>query len=261
VAHPGRHIATARRSANGGGRRGREHAGWTRLEKSVGVLVNLATLALALFAWVSIKQVNSEQNITEQGQITDRYNAAVENIGNASLDVRLGGIYALQRIMQDSPRDQPTVVSVLSAYIRTHAPQPKSLKVAPDIPLSDVDAALRVLGGRNVSHDGSTRVDLYDTYLSGANLDDMNLSDAVLSKSDLSGTQMTKMKLSHANLSGVNLNNANLSDTDLSGANLNGAYLVDADLSGANLSGADLVNANLGGADLRGANLSGAKRH
>lgn len=38
--------------------------------------------------------------------------------------MRLGGIYALQRIMQDSVRDHSTVVSVLAAYVRQHAPSP-----------------------------------------------------------------------------------------------------------------------------------------
>ncbi len=44
-----------------------------------------------------------ELAVTREGQITDRYTAAVTNLGDSAMDVRLGGIYALQRIMQDSP--------------------------------------------------------------------------------------------------------------------------------------------------------------
>ena len=33
--------------------------------------------------------------VTEQGQITDRYTKAIEQLGSDKLDVRLGGIYAL----------------------------------------------------------------------------------------------------------------------------------------------------------------------
>jgi len=36
--------------------------------------------------------------LTEQGQITDRYTKAVEQLGSDKLDVRIGGIYALERI-------------------------------------------------------------------------------------------------------------------------------------------------------------------
>jgi hypothetical protein len=42
-----------------------------------------------------------------------RFNTAITNLGSSSIAVRLGGIYALQRLMQDSPRDQPAVVAVL----------------------------------------------------------------------------------------------------------------------------------------------------
>jgi hypothetical protein len=51
--------------------------------------------------------------LTQQGQITDRYSKAVEQLGDDKLDVRLGGIYALERIAIDSRRDHPTIVAVL----------------------------------------------------------------------------------------------------------------------------------------------------
>ena len=88
------------------------------------MLPGLAALVALLFTWMSVGQTNKDLQISEQGQITTRFNAAITNLGSASLDVRLGGIYALQRIMQDSSRDQRTVVSVLSAFVRRHAPVP-----------------------------------------------------------------------------------------------------------------------------------------
>lgn len=90
------------------------------------MLPGLAALVALLFTWMSVGQTNKDLRIAEQGQITTRFNAAITNLGSESLDVRLGGIYALQRIMQDSSRDQPTVVSVLSAFVRQHAPVPVS---------------------------------------------------------------------------------------------------------------------------------------
>jgi len=62
---------------------------------------------------------NQEQfTLTRQGQITDRYTKAIEQLGSDKLDVRLGGIYALERIAKDSERDHPTVVEVLGAFVR-----------------------------------------------------------------------------------------------------------------------------------------------
>ncbi|MFE5191612.1 hypothetical protein [Streptomyces sp. NPDC056628] len=81
----------------------------------------LGTLAVIVFTWLSIQQVDNDQALTREGQVTDRYSAAVANLGADSMDVRLGGIYALQRIMEDSPRDQPSMVAVLSTYVRNHA--------------------------------------------------------------------------------------------------------------------------------------------
>jgi hypothetical protein len=82
-------------------------------------LPGLAALIALIFTWQSINATtdatNRQLQVTGQGQVTDRYNAAITNLGDSSVDVRLGGIYALQRIMQDSPRDQTTVVAVLCA--------------------------------------------------------------------------------------------------------------------------------------------------
>ena len=51
--------------------------------------------------------------LTEQGQVTDRYTKAIEQLGSDKLDVRIGGIYALERVARDSARDHPTVMEVL----------------------------------------------------------------------------------------------------------------------------------------------------
>src|SRR6476620_4682083 len=61
---------------------------------------------------------NAQLRINEEGQITDRFNAAITNLGSSSIAIRMGGIYALQSIMQDSYREQSAVVEVLSAFIR-----------------------------------------------------------------------------------------------------------------------------------------------
>src|SRR5262249_1962744 len=56
--------------------------------------------------------------LTEQGQVTDRYTKAIEPLGSDRLDVCIGGIYTLERIAYDPPRDHPTVMEVLAAFVR-----------------------------------------------------------------------------------------------------------------------------------------------
>ena len=52
---------------------------------------------------------------------------AIDQLGHAHLDVRLGGIYAIERIARDSPADRAAIGEVLTAFIRSHAPWPPSL--------------------------------------------------------------------------------------------------------------------------------------
>jgi len=232
--------------------------------------------------------------LTQQGQITDRYTKAIEQLGSEKLDVRLGGIYALERIATDSQRDHPTVVEVLSAFVREHSRdmltaltallqgqsepaevrQP-SLDLSGDPlpkPRTDVQAALTVLG-RLPQQSGVSRGDLYGAFLagavligadlSGADLDGANLSGAVLHYVDLDGALLRTADLSYAQgyrakLSAAHLDGAHLSGARLDEAKLSHARLEGADLSGARLQGADLSGARLDEADLSGAQLARA---
>jgi uncharacterized protein YjbI with pentapeptide repeats len=245
----------------------------------VTALPGLAAAIALILTWLSINatinasnhQLNATSHqlqITEQGQLTDRYTAAITNLGSPSVDVRLGGIYALQRIMQDSSRDQPTVVAVLCAFVRDHANAATATSAHPSVPPNeslvsggpptDIQAALTVVGARDTARDGSTTV--------------VDFAHADLANADLSGARLSRADLSGANLSGAHLFRADLSDANLFGTDLSGADLlpvgsngtiristsVTVDLSGAELSDARLSSADLSGADLSGANLSGA---
>jgi hypothetical protein len=187
--------------------------------------------------------------LTEQGQVTNRYTEAIGQLGSGKLDVRIGGIYALERVTHDSARDHPTVMEVLTAFVREHSgeqwppgPDPPERMTRPD-----VQAALTVIGRRNLTYDRQ-RVDLDTATLTGA-----TLSDAALS-----GANFTRADLTRANLTRANLTSAHLSRANLTGAHLAGALLKFADLRHADLTGAILIEAHLSFADLTGADLTGA---
>ena len=59
-----------------------------------GLIAGLAGLG----ALGSLAIATRTYRLTQQGQITDRYTRAIEQLGSDKLDVRLGGIYALERI-------------------------------------------------------------------------------------------------------------------------------------------------------------------
>jgi hypothetical protein len=119
-------------------------------------LPGLAAVIALIFTGLQVHATNGQlqatQNqlqVTEQGQITDRYNSAITNLGSGFIDIRLAGIYALQRLMQDSPRDQPTIIAVLCAFARDQsASNPDEGNTSALSPPTDVQAALTVVGSR-----------------------------------------------------------------------------------------------------------------
>ncbi|MGY3676691.1 pentapeptide repeat-containing protein [Streptomyces sp. TE33382] len=234
---------------------------WARRIESFTVVVAAVVAVVGLwYSNVQTRQANTQARddraLAKEGQITERYTAAVGNLGEDQVDVRLGGIYALQRIMQDSRRDQPTIANVLAAHIRTHAAKPpaKGQDVA-----ADVHAAFTVLATRDTARDGTFLLDLHHAKLPNISLSDFAALDgAVLSGADLSGAYLPDAKLRGASLSGAKLHGADLRDADLRDAFLPDTKLHGAKLREAHLRGADLSNANLLVADLRGANLKGA---
>ena len=205
--------------------------------------------------------------LTEQGQVTDRFTKAIEQLGSDKLDVRIGGIYALERIARDSAKDHPTVMEVLTAFIREHSHErwPPSDADSPEqerLSRPDVQAAITVVGRRDALRD-VLRIDLTGATLGGAALTRANLTRAVLIFATLTDANLTGADLTGADLGGADLNHAILMDANLTGADLSDATLMRADLSRANLDharldNARLDNARLGAARLTGANLSAA---
>ena len=215
--------------------------------------------------------------LTEQGQVTDRYTKAIEQLGADKLDVRIGGVYALERVARDSPRDHPTVMEVLAAFIREHSHEqwPDSLVAlirersgeqllsADDEPGAttpergarpDVLAAATVMGRRDPRYDLQAvmldQANLAHALLTGANLARANLAYTNLSSANLAQADLTRAFLLHANLAVAFLGHANLTSAHLADANLTGAHIGDANLTGANLTRANLTGTWLTGSDL-----------
>jgi hypothetical protein len=218
------------------------------------LLQGLGGLAVLVGATAALRQVR----VASEGQVTERFTRAIDQLGHQSLDVRLGGIYALERITRDSQEDRSTIAEVLTAFVRGHAPWPPSRPGQPpeDLPVKDiaplqrwapdVQAALTVLGRRQPAH--GPDLDLRHTDLRGANLRRAYLEDAVLE-----GARLQKANLSHALLHAAHLEEAQLQGALLYGARMRSAYLERAQLQGAQLHGAKLYLTDLDHAQLQGA--------
>ena len=83
--------------------------------------------------------------LTTEAQATDRYVKAIGLLASDKPEERLGGIYALERLMADSPRDQHTILEVLAAFARRTSPVPNQAQA---LPTEDLSAAITVLTRR-----------------------------------------------------------------------------------------------------------------
>jgi pentapeptide repeat protein len=215
----------------------------------------------------NIRATHEEQELHRQSQITERFSRAIDQIGTAKLDIQLGGIYALERIANDSPPDRNTIAEVLSAYIRTHSPWPPSQPGQPDAhePIDDVpslrtrapdvQAAITVLSRRSLAPDRSQpldlrRVDLRRIPFEGLQLvrvdfGNAHLERAHLPNADLKAAHFGAAHLQEANLANAHLEGARFIETNLEGANLYGTHLEEAWFTNANLKKADLIGAIL----------------
>ncbi|WP_405020860.1 pentapeptide repeat-containing protein [Kitasatospora sp. NBC_00070] len=257
----------------------------TFLQAVGGVVVLFGACA----TWRQLRVSQDGLNATREGNVTDRFSRAVDQLGSDKLDVRIGGLYALWRIADHSGHDREAVISIMAAYLRTHLPWPPEQPGAPAADVSinavrplesraaDAQVALTGLGvlGRerrpewlNVSFTDLRRADCDGLWLNGVNLDGACLEAASIYQVNLTGTSLIAANLRHAELGTSILRRARCVEADLRGARLVKADLGEADFSGADLREANLrkahahgavfVRADLRLADLRGCDLSAA---
>lgn len=252
----------------------------------------LAAPLLLIKIWVNERQART----AEQGHITDRITKAVEQLGaektvkkvengktveftEPNLEVRLGALYALERIAQDSERDHIPIMETLCAYIRENSNARKPTEVVAGFwekahngtlkdwrkhtppPRADIQAALRIIGRRREARRLHERLinNNYHLDLRGANL---QLAD--LSRADLAFARMQNCRLECADLSSVQMQNADLSEAQMQNVNLleaqlQGANLVRVQMQKSKLIGVQLQNASLYEAQLQGASLREAQ--
>lgn len=197
---------------------------------------------------------------TPQGKTVAKWESWTETEPN--LEIRLGGLFTLERISQVSQREHVAVMETLCAYIRENATSRLEVEATNDhpaqysTPRADIQMAIKILGRRGP-----------DRIKQEASLDPpyrLDLRGADLAVVDFSGGKFGPARLDRANLHSAWLDNTSFSGANFSSAILTEAWLEEADLSGARLeeatvSGAWLVGVNLRGAEMNGAELRGAK--
>lgn len=274
--------------------------GWKKLAAMATTVATIgasgAAVAALWFSGQSLRATDDQYDLSRQTAVTDRFRVAAEQLSSDKINVRLSGIYLLERLAKDSPADQPTVFTLLTSFLRTH-PQatactaevsgpttfPGPVPDPPDATPIDVQAVLTAIVRRDpgsddigygpdldrlclpratlsVSSDAAPaplrRVRLDRTYLRGGDLRGANLSGSQLAFADLSFATLSRADLTGARLGGANLVYAGFDDGRLLATSFDDANLSFATFSGADLTGATFDRANLTRANFARANLS-----
>jgi pentapeptide repeat protein len=182
----------------------------------------------------------------------------------ANLEVRLGAIYAFDRIARDSERDHWPIMEVLCAYVRN--PQNEG-RQGPGGTYGevrvDVQAALSVIGRRTsgrIKHEKARglQLDFSKAPIAGAQLAGGDFSNSKFSYADMRDAAMRMAKLNGARFFGTNLQGADFPEADLSDARFNSSKLDSAWFGFAHLRGATFENADIGTASFLLSRLAGA---
>ena len=222
-----------------------------------------AALLGALYFLARLYRLNRDSSalaarLEREGQITERFTRAIEQLGEEGKpEIRLGGVYALERIASESESHRGPVMEILAAHLRRRAPF-HTKRGRHDEPAPDIQAVLGVLGRREAKGRDGTLLDLSFVDLRGAKFGEGNFEDALLTGAHLEAADLDAAHLEGADLSGAHLEWAHLSRAHLEGARLKDAHLEGADLTGAHLEGADLAGAHLERAVLTKAHLESA---
>src|SRR5271157_4106501 len=115
----------------------------------------IAFLVGGFFTWQNLKVAQENLKVSQEGQITDRFSKAIEQLGavddkgKKKLEVRLGGIYALEGIANESKELHWPIMQVLCNYVRMNAPlkpqkstQEGQATAASQPPATDIQAVL-----------------------------------------------------------------------------------------------------------------------
>ncbi|AXT36354.1 pentapeptide repeat-containing protein [Phaeobacter sp. LSS9] len=208
----------------------------------------------------------------------------IEEVTEPNIEVRIGGLLALERISRDSitydrGRDHLLVMDILCAYVCNNSPLSTAKDVAegrfirmknnhvispPDdlpeseytdihervfeipSPRSDITFAIKILGRRTPEQILHERLHDYRPTLSRCNLQ----------RADFTGGDYSYMCFFESRMEGAYLNGANFSHCNLTGAVVTRGILNDTTLDFAKLSCADFSHAQLHSASLRRCDFS-----
>ena len=269
----------------------------------IGTITGIGALFGVYLAILKSETTERQTYTEEQGLITDRLNKATEGLGKKDgdkplIEVRLGALYALERIAQDSLRDHIQIMEIICAYIRTNSPLSKetdeqenlnkdiktdtakktnkATKIDANIEndededneakklREDIQAALTIIGRRENWSDSKKRLEAekergYQIDLSYCDLRYAIIYRANLSRTDIEGANLSHARIMYTDLSHVRANKTTMIHVTLDGSDLSNASFYESNLRRAQLNYTDMSESGFNDTNLTHASISGAR--
>ena len=249
--------------------------------RNIGLLI-VAAIGMPFAIWRTMV-AGKQAQIAQRSLRNERYQKAVEMLGNSVLSVRLGGIYALHQLAKEEPAHYHVqAMRLFSAFLR-HPPALSTtdtdqmatlIEVAGQEAKSgthvrrDIEDIFRTLGARTKEEIEVETKSGYELVIYEANLRGLKIRDVTEFKYTLDpkkGTLTQHERPRRENLSNVHFRRVDFSNVDLSFTNMSegefwdptfvDARLEETDLSGTSWDGGTLEAAMLSSADLSNANF------
>jgi hypothetical protein len=188
---------------------------------------------------VSLAERTAAENLraTLDGKLTDRFAKAIELLSSDSVPVRVGAIYALERIARDSVDDHWPIMEISCAFLREKFPadQHDTRSARPEDARAVATLLRRRERGRESPND---KLDLSSTNVSG-----LNFECAVMRNANFDGSYLIGTIFEKADLSGATFANAKCKQAIFRASKLVKAFLNGADFTRASMENADILDA------------------
>ncbi len=222
------------------------------------VVAGIIAFPLAIWrAWAAQRQADA----SDKSLLNERYQKGAEMLGSSTLSVRLAGIYALQRLAEESPNEYHVQITrLLCAFIRLPPYKSGGRR-------EDVESALQAIATRTPEDLRIEQKLGFQPNLTDANLHRIKIRPRTVveiafyenrDRSDLENLTFVEKSSFHENLSQILLSGADLSEAWLDHTNLSGNEFEATDLSKTHFSSSDLSRSEFREARMSGALLDGA---
>ncbi len=214
---------------------------------------------------------------TEQRYIDERYETAIQNLGNDRAGARIATYHSLHRLAKIYEDLREEIFTQLCAHLRQITKDPEYQKNYKNAPSDGVQTILDLLfqiWGDRIFREFNAN--LRGVYLVGANFSymhlmradftDANLQRGIFKYTYLQGASFTRTQMHAAILNGAQMQKAHMSETVLQFANIRSVNMQNTYLSGTDFRGAYLFLtgmecSSLHSVDFRGARLEEVNMH